>query len=65
MTRPGGSAADSASMAAMKAGSSLADPLCGRKYSATPAGTVACRVLTCRAMVRSAAQPLATSCEPG
>src|SRR6266487_4361257 len=47
----------------MKAGSSESKPLCGRKYKLTPDGTDACRVLTCRAIFRSAAQPLATSAE--
>jgi len=65
MTRPGGSAAASSAIAVMNAGGSPADPLCGRKYTGTPAGTLACRVLTCRAIVRSADQPFSTRAEPG
>ena len=65
MTRPGGSAAASVSIAAMNAGGSPAEPGCGRKYTGTPAGAVACSVLTCRPMVRSAAQPFSTTAEPG
>ena len=63
MTRPGGSAAASVSIAAVNAASSDAEPLCGRKYTLTPAGVAACSALTCRPMLRSAAHPLATRAE--
>ena len=50
-------------MPAMKAGNSLVAPGWGRKYSDTPDLVAACKVLTCRLMVRSAAQPLLTRLE--
>ena len=62
-TGAAGSSSTSRSRAWPRQVSSAAEPLCGRKYSATPSGVAACRVRTWRATRRSAPQPLATSAE--